>query len=98
MIAEKSKLQELNNVCINLDSYSTPYSDLRHDMRKPVFCICENTGLDSCAADQHLCFRYIDSTIPLLSKSEISRFQPSYVVEQSGLCQTWLKPEIGTLS
>ena len=33
-------------------------------MRKPAFCICE--------ADQRLCFRYIDSTIPLLSKSEIS--------------------------
>ena len=27
-------------------------------MRKPFFCICE--------ADQHLCFSYTDSTIPLL--------------------------------
>ena len=26
----------------------------------------------ACAADQRLCFRYIDSTIPLLSKSKIS--------------------------
>ena len=25
----------------------------------------------NCEADQHLCFRYKDSTIPLLSKSEI---------------------------
>ena len=35
-------------------------------MRKPAFCICENKD-----ADQLLCFRYIDTTIPLLSKSEI---------------------------
>ena len=44
-------------------------------MRKPVFCICENKGADQLrgdrAADQCLCFRYIDSAIPLLSKSEI---------------------------
>ena len=26
----------------------------------------------NCAADQRLCFRYTDSTIPLLPKSEIS--------------------------
>ena len=26
----------------------------------------------SCEADQHLCFHYMDSTIPLLSKSKIS--------------------------
>ena len=47
-------------------------------MRKPFFCICENKGADqlrsNCAADQRLCFRYIDTTIPLLSKSEISSF------------------------
>ena len=45
-------------------------------MRKPGFCICENKGADqlsgNCAANQHLCFRYIDSTIPLLHKSEMS--------------------------
>ena len=45
-------------------------------MRKPAFCICENKGADqlrsNCAADQRLCFRYMDSTIILLSKSEIS--------------------------
>ena len=43
-------------------------------MRKPAFCICENKVADqmrsNCAADQRLCFRYTDSTIPLLSKSE----------------------------
>ena len=47
-------------------------------MRKPAFCICQNRGMDQLranhAADQHLCFRYIDSTIPLLPKSKISSF------------------------
>ena len=46
------------------------------DVRKPDFCICENKDADQLhgnrEADQHLCFRYTDSTIPLLSKSEIS--------------------------
>ena len=50
--------------------------DLSHVMRKPTFCICENKDADQLhsnrKADQRLCFRYIDSTIPLLSKSEIS--------------------------
>ena len=45
-------------------------------VRKPAFCICENKDADQLRgnreADQRLCFRYIDSTIPLLPKSEIS--------------------------
>ena len=44
-------------------------------MRNPTFCICENKDTDQLRgnreADQRLCFRYIDRTIPLLSKSEI---------------------------
>ena len=47
-------------------------------VRKPAFCICENKDADqlrgNSEADQRLCFRYTDSTIPLLSKSEISSF------------------------
>ena len=43
-------------------------------MRKPAFYICENKDANQLCgnrtADQRLCFRYIDSTIPLLSKSE----------------------------
>ena len=39
-------------------------------------------------ADQHLCFHYTDSTIPLLPKSEISSLQPSSVVVQPSLCRT----------
>ena len=50
--------------------------DLRLVMRKPAFCICENKDADQLRgnrkADQHLCFRYMDSSIPLLPKSEIS--------------------------
>ena len=45
-------------------------------MRKPDFRICENKDADQLRgnreADQCLCFRYTDSTIPLLPKSEIS--------------------------
>ena len=45
-------------------------------MRKPTFCRCENKDADQLRSDresdQRLCFRYKDSTIPLLSKSEIS--------------------------
>ena len=45
-------------------------------VRKPDFCICENKDTDQlrgdCEADQRLCFRLTDSTIPLLSTSEIS--------------------------
>ena len=41
-----------------------------------VLHICENKDADQLRgnreADQRLCFHYIDSTIPLLSKSEIS--------------------------
>ena len=61
-------------------------------MRKPAFCICENKDADQLRgdreADQRLCFRYTDSTIPLLSKSEISSLQPSSVAVQPGLCGT----------
>ena len=42
-------------------------------MRKSTFCICKNKDADqlrgNCEADQRLCFRYIDSIIPLLPKS-----------------------------
>ena len=42
-------------------------------VRKLAFCICENKDADQLRgdheADQRLCFRYFDITIPLLSKS-----------------------------
>ena len=47
-------------------------------MGKPTICIGENKDSDQLRgnreADQRLCFRYSDSTIPLLLKSEISSF------------------------
>ena len=72
-------------------------------MRKPAFCICENKDADqlrsNCAADQRLCFRYTDSTIPLLPKSENSSLQPSLVAVQPGLCWTWSEtPKTGFLT
>ena len=54
-----------------------------------LFCICENRGADQLrgygAADQSLCFRYIDNTIPLLPKTGILKL---------GFCWTWSKPQI----
>ena len=56
----------------------TTYDSISLVMRKPAFCICENKDADQLRGnrepDQRLCFRYIDTTIPLLSKSEISGF------------------------
>ena len=54
------------------------YHDMNLFMRKPAFCICENKDADQLRgnreAGQRLCFRCMDSTIPLLPKSEISSF------------------------
>ena len=67
-------------------------SKMSRVMRKPTFCICENKDADQLRgnreADQRLCFRYTDSTIPLLPKCEISSLWPSSVAVQPGLCQT----------
>ena len=45
-------------------------------MEKPTICMCENKGADQLRgnreADQRLCFRCMNSTIPLLLKAEIS--------------------------
>ena len=54
-------------------------------MRNPTFCICENKDADllrgNREADQRLCSRYIDRTIPLLSKSECTAW---FVSDQVG--------------
>ena len=39
-------------------------------------------------ADQRLCFRYTDSTIPLLPKSDISSLYAFSVTAQPSLCRT----------
>ena len=71
-------------------------------MRKPVICTCENKDADQLRgnreADQRLCFRYTDSTIPLLPKSEVSSLQAFSVTAQPVLCQTWSEiPKTGFL-
>ena len=55
-----------------LVTFTDPLSDgvrvyiyLSRLMRKPTICICENKDVD-----QRLCFRYTDSTLPLLPKSK----------------------------
>ena len=62
-------------------------------MKKTAFCICENKDTNQLlghhGADQGLCFRYIESTIPLLLKSEISSLYPSSVAVHPSLCQAW---------
>ena len=53
--------------------------------------LCSNS-----AAGQNLCLCYIDNTIPLLPKSEISSLLLSSVVVQPSLCRTWLEtPKTG---
>ena len=71
-------------------------------VRKPALCICENKDADQLRgnreADQRLCFRYTDSTIPLLFKSEISSLWPPSVAAQAGMCGTWSEtPKTGFL-
>ena len=59
--------------------YNPTDSEMSRCIRKPTICVCENKGADqlcsNCTADQRLCFRYTDSTIPLLLKYKISSFQ-----------------------
>ena len=53
-------------------------NNISRHMGKPTICICENKDADQLRgnreADRRLCFRYMDSTLPLLLKSEISNF------------------------
>ena len=72
-------------------------------MRKPDFCLGENKGADQLRrnreADQRHCFRYSDSTIPLLLKSEISSFYLFSELVQADLCRTWSEiPKTGFLA
>ena len=67
-------------------------------LRKPTICIGENKATDQLRgnreADQRLCFRYLNSTVPLLLESEISSFCPASVTVQAGLCLTWSEPKL----
>ena len=61
-------------------------------MGKPTICIGENKDADQLRgnheADQRLCFRHSDGTIPLLLISEISSFYLFSVLVQAGSCRT----------
>ena len=65
-----------SKVCLMLVYIALLTDEMSLVVRKPVFCICENKDADQLRgnreADQRLYFRYTDSTIPLLPKSEIS--------------------------
>ena len=52
----------------------------------------------NCIADQRLCFRYSDSTIPLLLIAKIPSLLPASVTVQADLCHTWSEtPKTGFL-
>ena len=57
-------------------SHDAAYSRYEPRREKTGFSICEKKDADQLRgnreADQRLCFRYIDSTIPLLPKYKIS--------------------------
>ena len=69
------KLKE-NLIASVLIDVKNIFYQMSHIIRKPAFCIiCQKKGADQLygnhAADQHLCFCYIDNTIPILPNSEI---------------------------
>ena len=80
---KKYKMKKMSNYLIGI-SFTCTYELQRNRqfnkmslvMRKPDFRICENKDADQLRgnreADQRLCFRDTDSTIPLVPKYEIS--------------------------
>ena len=73
----KHVLQQIHKVEISpmlrspIVQKKTAFLDMSRLMGKQTICICENKDADQLRgnreADQRLCFRYSDSTIPLLS-------------------------------
>ena len=64
-------------------------------MRKPALFICKfDSDLlrGNRKADQRLCFLYIESTIPLRSKPDMSSLYCSYTIAvEPSLCLIWLE-------
>ena len=62
-------------------------------MRKPVFPFANNKGADQPAHPRSLISAfvvcYLDSIIPILVKSKISRLQLVSIAEQASLSLTW---------
>ena len=77
-------------VIISVSAFKSKLQEVRPKimscvMRKPTFCIWENKDADQLRgnriADQGLCFRYIDSTIPLLPIYKIyTIFKPTAIL------------------
>ena len=72
----KHVLQQIHKVKISpmlrspIVQKKTAFLDMSRLMGKQTICIGENKDADQLCGN--LCFRYSDSTIPLLSKSKIS--------------------------
>ena len=92
MYITRTRLRDGESLCATYsDSCVRNIIEPRHE--KTQFCLCENKAADqlrsNCKADQRLCFRYTDSTISLLHKSEHpASFLRSFVAVQTGLSRT----------
>ena len=68
----------LSDVLLQVMELKETVDQLSLVVKKTAFCIRENKEVDQLRgnreADQRLCFRYTDSTIPLLPKSESTSF------------------------
>ena len=68
----------IEELLFNPNSVSDEHREMSPVMRKQDFFMCENKDADQLhgnrVADQRLCFRYTDSTIPLLPIHKISSF------------------------
>ena len=88
-VEEEEEEEEAESEDSESDSGS---GNMSRAVRKLAFYMCENKDADQLRgnreADQRLCFRNTDSTIPLLAKSKISSLSPSSVAIQLGLCGT----------
>ena len=98
---EKCIESDYGMLCTNTDYFSDVIMEPCYE--KTGFLQIENKDADQLRgiheADQRLCFRYTDRTIPLLSKSKVSSLYLSSVVVQTGLCQVWSEtPETGFLT
>ena len=75
LVPEKKILEGFYHIWAWWPSWSGDLDYLGRVMRKPDFCSCENKDADqlcsNCTADQRLCFRYSDSTIPTLPLTKI---------------------------
>ena len=68
----------MSDLVVNSYAFSVTKAHMSRLMGKPTICIGENKDADQLRgnheADQRLCFRHLDSIIPLLLKFKISSF------------------------